>query len=270
MLALRLPQLLLLAAPWQELAPGLEYTALPYGDPTEVADPRLHVVRVDPERYLVRPVVAALHDGRKHTAAEWAEREGLAVAINLGMFESDHSSNVGHLRVGEQQLQPRWHPGHRSALVGCPTWPVRIVDLDPPKEREDLLGCTWVVQNLRLLKGQGLNVWPKRTQRWSEAAVGQDRAGRIYLLFTRAPRSMQEFAEFIRNKLSLVRAMHVEGGPEASLSIRTPGLRLDLAGSYETGFNENDDNDRQWPIPNVLGVRGSTPVEVPCCANLEP
>ena len=25
-------------------------------------------------------------------------------------------------------------------------------------------------------------------------------------------------------------------------------------GSYETGFNENDDEAAQWPIPNVLGV----------------
>jgi hypothetical protein len=25
-------------------------------------------------------------------------------------------------------------------------------------------------------------------------------------------------------------------------------------GSYETGFHEDDANDRQWPLPNVLGV----------------
>lgn len=38
-----------------------------------------------------------------------------------------------------------------------------------------------------------------------------------------------------------------------------PGLPaaaiLDLAGSYETGFREDDTNVGQWPIPNVLGVR---------------
>lgn len=48
--------------------------------------------------------------------------------------------------------------------------------------------------------------------------------------------------------------MHLEGGPEASLSLRAPGLHVDLAESYETGFMENDDNESQWPIPNVLGV----------------
>lgn len=32
---------------------------------------------------------------------------------------------------------------------------------------------------------------------------------------------------------------------------------LDLSGSYETGFNENDRTGGQWPIPNVVGVVAS-------------
>ena len=48
--------------------------------------------------------------------------------------------------------------------------------------------------------------------------------------------------------------MHVEGGPEASLSIRAGARKIDLSGSYETGFNENDSNAAQWPVPNVIRV----------------
>jgi hypothetical protein len=54
--------------------------------------------------------------------------------------------------------------------------------------------------------------------------------------------------------LDITQAMHLEGGPEASLSIHAGGVDLDLCGSYETGFEENDANAKQWPIPNVLGV----------------
>ena len=54
--------------------------------------------------------------------------------------------------------------------------------------------------------------------------------------------------------LGITAAMHVEGGPEASLSIHAGGVDLDLNGSYETGFNENDDEKAQWPIPNLLAV----------------
>ena len=60
---------------------------------------------------------------------------------------------------------------------------------------------------------------------------------------------MWEFNERLRAlPLGIVRAMHVEGGPEASLSIHAGGIDLDLAGSYETGFHENDSNETQWPI----------------------
>jgi hypothetical protein len=48
--------------------------------------------------------------------------------------------------------------------------------------------------------------------------------------------------------------MHVEGGPEASLSVRSKGKNFDLCGSYESFFRDDDGNKEQWPIPNVIGV----------------
>ena len=45
-----------------------------------------------------------------------------------------------------------------------------------------------------------------------------------------------------------------------ALSIHTGGLDLDLSGSYETGFVENDRNERQWPIPNVIGGTDATAI----------
>ena len=65
-------------------------------------------------------------------------------------------------------------------------------------------------------------------------------------------------AEWNRRVLALplhvTAAMHVEGGPEASLSLCTATPPLHLSGSFETGFWPDDSNKRQWPIPNVLGV----------------
>ena len=29
---------------------------------------------------------------------------------------------------------------------------------------------------------------------------------------------------------------------------------MNEVGSYETGFNENDDNNSAWLIPNVIGI----------------
>ena len=41
------------------------------------------------------------------------------------------------------------------------------------------------------------------------------------------------------------------------MALASTGGRLDLAGSYETGFFERDSNTQQWALPNVLGVRAA-------------
>ena len=65
---------------------------------------------------------------------------------------------------------------------------------------------------------------------------------------------MSEFNRLLlASDLDIVRAMHVEGGPEASLSPRGP-FRADHCGSDETGLFEHDANTVQWELPNVLGV----------------
>jgi hypothetical protein len=75
-------------------------------------------------------------------------------------------------------------------------------------------------------------------------------------IFSRAPYTMRDFNILLLSlPLDIEGAMHLEGGPEASLSIHVAGLDLDLCGSYETGFVEDESNVVQWPIPNVLGVR---------------
>ena len=55
--------------------------------------------------------------------------------------------------------------------------------------------------------------------------------------------------------LAIDSAMHMDGGPPASLSIHAGGVDLDLNGSFETGALESDVVPAQSAIPNVLGVR---------------
>ena len=99
-------------------------------------------------------------------------------------------------------------------------------------------------------------MWALQPRRWSEAAIGVDGQGRLLLLFCREALPMAELARRLLAAPLDVRGLsHVEGGPEASLSIHTGGIDLDLCGSYETGFREDDTNNIQWPIPNVLGVQ---------------
>jgi hypothetical protein len=235
---------------WQQLQPAVELTVIGARDP-------LYVVRIDP-KYAHLQAALASESGEKRTAGAWCKSNSLAVAINLGMFQGDQRSNVGYLRHSQHVNNGRWN-AYRSVLALNPkdaTKPPLVWrDLDQNGATSDLGGYDLVVQNLRLIAGERRNVWAASEKRWSEAAIAVDSHHRLLFLFSRTPYTMRDFnALVLRLPLDLTRAMHVEGGPEASLSIHTATVNLDLCGSYETGFLHDDSNREQWPIPNVLGV----------------
>jgi len=243
---------------WRTLQPGVELAVIPAGTAPSGQAGELYAVRVDPGRAKLSVGLASEGPGDPRTAEEWCRTARFAVAINLGMYQSDHRSNVGYLRHGKHVNNPRWND-YRSAVAIHPTEPslppVLWVDLEPSKPDPRLAGYEIVVQNLRLLTKERKNVWSPSDRRWSEASLAIDTQGRLLLLFSRAPHAMREWNDLLLQlPLDVAGAMHVEGGPEASLSIHVPGLDLDLAGSYETGFRPDDSNRQQWRIPNVLGV----------------
>ncbi len=248
--------LLLTAAPpaWSALAPGLEYCPLPFAG--DVA----HVVRIDPAKAEFDFGLVTELGGEVRSAATWARERGYVVTINAGMFKPGAPPpNVGHL-VHEGHVNQPATNAYQSVLVFGPTAPglptAQLLDLDAPGAAALVAKYRSQVQNLRLIRGPGVSVWKPNGRKWSEAAVAQDTQGRLLFIFTRAPLQMAKWNEaLLGSGLGVVRAMHVEGGPEASLSIHSATLTLDLNGSYETGFNENDGLVAQQPIPNVLGVR---------------
>jgi hypothetical protein len=246
------------AAPaWKTVQRGAEYAHIEAGDPTN--DARLHVVRIDPKQAPLVVVMASAGDRKPRTAAAWCRERKLAVAINLGMYAQDGLTNVGHAHLPGHVNNPHWSEKYKSVLAfgpkqaGLPA--ARMVDLDTPGAQAGLEAYGTVIQNLRLIREPGQGVWGKQDRRWSEAAVAADKTGHILFIFSRHPWAMQDLNEaLLALPLGITTAMHVEGGPEASLSIHAGGVDLDLNGSYETGFNENDREKAQWPIPNLLAV----------------
>jgi hypothetical protein len=236
---------------WRPLQPGVELATI-------ALDSRatLYVVRVDPNRAALRVALSSELGTAPQTAAAWCRRADLSIAINAGMFQSDGRSNVGYLRNGRHLNNARFN-AYQSVLALYPATSSkpRLLWSDLDRAKPDVADYAVVIQNLRLIAADRRNVWAQSARRWSEAALALDAQGRLLFLFCRAPYSMRDFNDrILKLPLDITRAMHVEGGPEASLSIHVPGLDLDLCGSYETGFREDDTNVQQWPIPNVLGV----------------
>jgi hypothetical protein len=238
---------------WREVVPGVTYAAVELVQSPIAGDGVLHVVRIDPATAKLVAKAASAEDGKTRTAAEWSKDFRLAVVINAGMYEGDFSTHTGYFRSDQHVNSKRWVGKYQSVLAfGAPG--LVMIDRDVAEPVFEPAKYSVVIQNLRLIKGPGKNVWPRSDKMWSEAALAVDRRGRLLFLFSRSPLTMHDFNEkVLALPLEITRAQHAEGGPEASLSIHAAGIDLDLSGSYETGFNENDDNLRQWSIPNILG-----------------
>lgn len=245
---------------WKSLANGIEYAILHIKPLPEIGDGAIHVVRIDPAKAKLKLFLASEYGKKSRTTAQWCKEFNLVSAINAGMYNKDLITNVGYLRNGSHIQNKSWNSKYKSVLAfdpkktGIP--PAILIDLDEPDAIKKLSDYNALVQNLRLMKGNSVNVWAKQDKKWSETAVGMDREGRILFLFCRSPLAMRDFNEVIKSLgLGVTRIMHVEGGPVASLSIRAPGFTLDLAGSYETTILANDSNKEQWPIPNIIGAQ---------------
>jgi uncharacterized protein YigE (DUF2233 family) len=239
------------------VAKGVEYGAFQSGG----ANGKIHVLRIDPAQARLGLVLASERKEENRTVSEWCRDYKLVAAINAGMYLKDFKTNVGYLRKGNYVQNKKWNRKYMSVLAFNPKVPelapAVLVDLDTQGagrilDRMDSYGS--VVQNLRLMKGNGINVWGKSERKWSESAIGADRQGRILFIFCRTPYSMWEFNEMVKAlDIGVTRMMHLEGGPIASMSVRTDALRLDLAGVFESNSTPDIDVSQQ-PVPNVIGV----------------
>jgi len=231
--------------------------------PKVVGDSKITVLRIDPSRWELE-LMGAFQTGESggHTAREWSQKHKYAAAINAGMFLTDGKTHLGYLRSRDQVYNRRLN-NYQSVLAFDPHEPqkapvFRIFDLDSPGVNLQAILADYAsaVQNLRLIKHPGLNQWAQQSREWSEAAVGEDGDGRVLFIYSRSPFSMHDLnQELLRAGIGLVAAQHMEGGPEAQLYVHAGDTELEMFGSYETSFKENDENSAAWPVPNVIGVR---------------
>jgi hypothetical protein len=246
---------------FQEVAPGVELATLQAPQRSPTGDSRLTVVRVDVAKRPLRFYgVGALGLSEGLTADQWSLRYGLLAVINAGMFETDYRTPTGYAKVADRELNPRWKGKYQSLLVMDPKDPTlpqaRLLDPECDGDvRQVAARYRVALQSLRMIDCKGKNRWSPQPRQWSIAALASDSRGRLLFIHSRSPYSVHDFNEvLLKLGLGISRAMYLEGGPEASLRVVTPGGVVDRIGSYETGFFESDDNTRYWALPNVLAV----------------
>jgi hypothetical protein len=247
---------------WQSLAPGMELRYIKAGKPSIVGDSRIAVLRMDPNLWeLEFAGISQTGEPIGHTAREWCEKRKFAAAINAGMFAGDIKTHLGYMRFRDHVNNGRANNYQSVAAFDARNEKLsrfRIFDLDAPGVTlENILrDYSSAAQNLRLVKRPGSSQWGQQNREWSEAALGEDSEGRILFIYSRSPFSMHDLnQELLAAGIGLVAAQHLEGGPEAQLYVHVGSTQLEMFGSYETSFRQDDSNSAAWPVPNVLGVR---------------
>jgi len=247
---------------WRSIESGLEWRTFKAQRPAPAGDSTLVVVRADPSTWTPQLLTSSERESMEaFTAREWAQKVGAVVLANAGMYARDYTTHVGYLRTAEGHVNSSTVNHYKSAAAFAPKRkglpPFHIFDLDETPIDTAQARYRAVVQNLRLIKRPGENRWPPKEKRWSEMALAEDKEGRILFVFSRSPYTMHVFNEILLGlPLGIVAAQHLEGGPEASLFLKAPSDSSGRAwmGSWETGFNESNDNDAFWPVPNVIGL----------------
>lgn len=249
---------------WQTLSPGMDLRHIAVQDGNATSNSHIVVLRIDPRLWEFQAIGnSSTGENSSHTAREWCESQKLTAAINAGMFATDGKTHVGFMRFRDHTNSPKVNAYQSVAAFdlrdkASSAAPFRIFDLDAPQVSMEAILTNYdsAIQNLRLIKRPGSNQWPQQSRMWSEAALGEDDSGRALFIFSRVPFSMHDLnRELLDAGIGVVAAQHLEGGPEAQLYLHAGQVQLEMFGSYETSFRENDSNGTPWPIPNILGVR---------------
>jgi hypothetical protein len=247
------------AQAWISLEPGLDLGLFRSPHPAPVGDSMIRVLRIDPDRFEFRLLNAsATKDRRPLTAREWCERYRCIAAINASMFQADSLTSVSLMRTGDHVNNPRLSKD-RTILAFDRVSPevpaVAMIDRDCDDLNEWFTKYRTLVQSIRMLSCTGKNVWTQQSNRWSTAAIGIDKNGRVLFIHVRSLFSTHDLVNVLTElPLEVSRAMYVEGGPEAQLYVEARGRSVEFIGSHEITFHDDDSADRAWPVPNVVAV----------------
>jgi hypothetical protein len=252
------------AIAWELLEPGLELGTAASPISSAAGDSRIRILRIDPARFeLLLLNSSASPDGARHTAREWARRNGLVAAINASLYQTDHRTSVSLMKSRTHTNNPRLSR-HNAVLLfdrldpSVP--PVQIVDRTC-RNLADVQGHYGsMVQSIRMVSCTRANVWSQQPEKkWSTAALGIDQDGKLLLIHVRSPLSTHDLIDGLLSlPLGLREAMYLEGGPEAQLYVNAGGRELEWVGSHGSSF-AGIENTYALPIPNAVGVRRVDP-----------
>jgi uncharacterized protein YigE (DUF2233 family) len=248
--------------PWRELQPGLclaTFRDSPGALTAEEEGGDIVVLRISPERFSLRLLLASENGGQGRTMQQWVRQNGLVAAINAGMYWEDERTSAGYLKNFDHVNNQTIHPEFGAFLVFNPkpgvSPQVRIVDkVNNPDWRGQIERYHSVVQNYRMIGSDRSNAWEQSSQSHSIASVGMDASGNVLFIFCQPQKSIHNFNEILLDlPIDLQSCMFVEGGPVAGLYVDAGKTEQGWHGVSESTF-WSERPGSMVEVPNVIGV----------------
>lgn len=255
---------------WNALEEGLEYAE--FSLQSEAGQQAsLTVLRIDPELFDFRLYASAAHKHPALTLGQWADSHDLVAAINASMYLPDGVTSTGYMRQDDYINNKRLVRRFGAFFVAGPRQEglprADILTREDPRWQELLEQYRLVIQNYRMINDERRILWSPGGPLYAISAVAEDGAGKILFLHCREPLEAYSFAHALLHlPLDVRTVMYVEGGMQAGLVIRSPGLHQELRGRHLADFWVTGNVRAQ--LPNVLGIRRRHAPALPDCPTM--
>lgn len=237
-------------ADFRQLAPGLSLGRFPTARAGFSGRLAIIVLRIDPAFYELRVGSVSAPGTTPATLREWAEKDGLSACINASMYREDGKTSTGLLRdrgmVNNSYVNKRFGAFLAFNPSDPGLAPVAMLDKTIHKDwKERIAGYRSVVQNYRMIGGDGLPAWAEGGEPTCISAVGMDDQGMVLFVFSETPLTPRGLVRALLSlELGITGLMYTEGGPPSGLFVDAGGeTRLWTGGLQDAS------------LPNVLGVR---------------
>ena len=234
---------------WENLEPGLDYALFDAVTKSSHGDSKIDVLSIDPDYFSFELQCMAQKKTDSKPMDQICKENNLLAAVNAGMFklEGNFQTCTGYMKKGPYINNPTLNPSYKNVFVcnskDTSKTGAAIIDItcqDWTTVKSNYSTCS---QGIRMVNCEGKATWQASEKKWSMVLLGEDEAGNILFIFSRSPYKVLDFTNMLlQSELKLKRLMYLEGGPEASFYVNHSSLSVQKMGSYETGFNANDNN----------------------------
>ena len=246
---------------WKQISKGIEYTKYTCPKKSIFGNNKIDIIKINPSFFNFY-LISSTENKVLNNADFWIKKNKYNLIFNAGMFKlNDELIHKFYMRNYKSINNPILNYNANGIIAFNPKFDnspsFKIFDLK--KENWSHIDSSYntLIQGLRMIDSDGFPIyWKSQDQKCSMLIVSMDKCGNLYVIFSRSPYTQNSMTDILdKMPIELVDAIYLEGGSRANFVLNCNGFKIKRVGSYVSGYNENDDNDKFYPFPNFICLK---------------